>query len=166
MRTEIHEQLLLLLLFLLTIDGLFPWPPRGGRLPAPAAQLLRGLALGCGAGPGGAACWEPPVEQAQGTLSAERPAEPVPALCLPLCLGLGCLLQYQLYQVFCSPGFTISHGSPSPEGCFLVLEEGIAAGSGGSGPQQRRALGQCQDGRRPGRQGTACFHTPCFCVQV
>lgn len=68
MRTEIHEQLLLLSLFLLTIDSLFPWPPRGDAflplllsfsedLPSgveqargvlPAGSLLRG------AGPGGA----------------------------------------------------------------------------------------------------------------
>lgn len=67
MRTEIHEQLLLLSLFLLTIDGLFPWPPRGDAflllllsfsedLPFGVEQARGALPAGsllCGAGPGG-----------------------------------------------------------------------------------------------------------------
>lgn len=94
MRTEIHEQLLLLSLFLLTIDSLFPWPPRGDAFLPLLLSFSEDLPTGVEGGGGGccllgASC----VEQAREALSAESPAEPVPALCLPLCLGLGCLLQ-------------------------------------------------------------------------
>lgn len=78
MRTEIHEQLLLLSLFLLTIDG-FPGLPEADAFLLLLLSSSEDLPSG--------------VEQAQEALSAGSPAEPVPALCLPLCFGLGCLLQ-------------------------------------------------------------------------